>query len=75
MEFVSSAASMFITWDEFWILLTTAFSPIYTWLELESAHKLCDYVYSIFWIMKMYHNNKKDMQIISIIFYNTNQDI
>ena len=25
--------------------------------------------------MKMYHNNKKDMKIISIIFYNRNQDI
>jgi hypothetical protein len=23
----------------------------------------------------MYHNNKKDMKIISIIFYNRNQDI
>jgi hypothetical protein len=33
MEFVSSAASMFITWDVIWILMTTTFSPNHTWLE------------------------------------------
>jgi hypothetical protein len=33
MEFVSSAASVFVTWDVIWILVTATFSPIYTWLE------------------------------------------
>ena len=33
MEFVSSAAYVFITWDVIWILVTSTFSPRYTWLE------------------------------------------
>jgi hypothetical protein len=33
MESVSSVASIFITWDVIWILVTTTFSPTYTWLE------------------------------------------
>ena len=33
MEFVSSAASIFVTWDVIWILMMSTFSPIYTWLE------------------------------------------
>ena len=34
MKFVSSAASVFVTWDVNWILVASTFSPIYTWLYI-----------------------------------------
>jgi hypothetical protein len=33
IEFVSSAASVFVTWDVIWIPVTSTISSIYTWLE------------------------------------------